>query len=71
MKKRFWKWNKRNRKKIFTFLKFLKKDTKISEDDPECVQMIKEILNTRVRPIVHEDGGDIVYRDFDQEKGVR
>lgn len=32
--------------------------------------MIKEILDTRVRPLVQEDGGDIVYNSFDGENGV-
>lgn len=31
---------------------------------------IKEIIETRVRPVVQEDGGDITYREFDAEKGV-
>lgn len=39
-------------------------DTKIKEGDSEEVQMIKEILETRVRPAVQEDGGDIVFKDF-------
>lgn len=33
----------------------------INEDDDEVVQMIKELLDTRIRPTVQEDGGDIVY----------
>jgi hypothetical protein len=33
----------------------------ISEDDDETVQMIKELLDTRIRPTVQEDGGDIVF----------
>jgi hypothetical protein len=32
------------------------------EDDDEVVAMIKELLDTRIRPTVQEDGGDIVYR---------
>jgi len=39
-------------------------DTSIQPDDSETVQMIKEILETRVRPAVQEDGGDIVYKGF-------
>ena len=27
--------------------------------------MIKELLDTRIRPTVQEDGGDIVYMGFD------
>jgi len=39
-------------------------DTAISPEDTEIVAMIKEILETRVRPAVQEDGGDIVYKGF-------
>ncbi|XP_037084183.1 NFU1 iron-sulfur cluster scaffold homolog, mitochondrial-like [Pollicipes pollicipes] len=35
-----------------------------SEDD-EVVAMIKELLDTRIRPTVQEDGGDIVFMGFD------
>lgn len=31
------------------------------EDDDETVQMIKELLDTRIRPTVQEDGGDIIF----------
>lgn len=34
-----------------------------SDDDPTVAQ-IKELLDTRVRPAVAQDGGDIVFRDF-------
>lgn len=39
-----------------------------AEDDDEVVQQIKELLETRVRPAVAMDGGDIVYQGF--EKGI-
>jgi Fe-S cluster biogenesis protein NfuA len=32
--------------------------------------MIKEIIETRLRPFVQEDGGDIKYLDFDEDKGL-
>jgi Fe-S cluster biogenesis protein NfuA len=32
--------------------------------------MIKELLETRIRPAVQEDGGDIVYKGFDPESGT-
>jgi Fe-S cluster biogenesis protein NfuA len=35
--------------------------SEITEDDDETVQMIKELLDTRIRPTVQEDGGDIVF----------
>lgn len=41
------------------------------EDDPadaEIVEQIKELIETRVRPAVANDGGDIVYRGFDKGK---
>jgi hypothetical protein len=40
-------------------------DTAIHEDDSEIVAMIKELLETRIRPAVQDDGGDIEYRGFD------
>ncbi|XP_063915788.1 NFU1 iron-sulfur cluster scaffold homolog, mitochondrial-like [Zophobas morio] len=40
-------------------------DTQINDDDSEIVQMIKELLDTRIRPTVQEDGGDIVFIGYD------
>lgn len=37
-----------------------------SDDDGEVVSQIKELLDTRVRPAVAQDGGDIVFRGFEQ-----
>ena len=45
-------------------------DTTIFDDDSEVVAMIKELLETRVRPSVQEDGGDIFYMGFDEIKGI-
>ena len=39
-----------------------------NDADTEIVDQIKELLDTRVRPAVAQDGGDIVFRGF--EKGV-
>ena len=36
-------------------------DTSITADDSEVVQQIKEIIDTRVRPYVQSDGGEITY----------
>jgi len=36
-----------------------------NENDSEVVGMIKELLETRIRPAIQEDGGDIEYRGFD------
>ena len=43
-------------------------DTAASEEDDEIVAQIKELLETRVRPAVAQDGGDIIFHDF--EDGV-
>ncbi|XP_069774104.1 NFU1 iron-sulfur cluster scaffold homolog, mitochondrial isoform X2 [Narcine bancroftii] len=40
-------------------------DTAPSEDDDEVVAMIKELLDTRIRPTVQEDGGDVIYKGFE------
>lgn len=34
------------------------------DDDDEVVAMIKELLETRVRPAIQEDGGDLEFRGF-------
>lgn len=39
-------------------------NTAITEEDDDIVAMIKELLETRVRPAVQADGGDIIYRGF-------
>ena len=33
-------------------------------EDPDVVAQIRELIETRVRPAVAQDGGDIVYRGF-------
>jgi len=41
------------------------------EDDPadaDIIVQIRELIETRVRPAVANDGGDIVYRGFDKGK---
>src|SRR5215469_1683249 len=35
-----------------------------SEEDAETVEMIKDLIDTRVRPAVANDGGDITFRGF-------
>ncbi|EPS36648.1 hypothetical protein H072_9787 [Dactylellina haptotyla CBS 200.50] len=39
-------------------------DTAPQDGDSEVVSMIKELLDTRIRPAIQEDGGDIEYRGF-------
>ena len=34
------------------------------DDDDDTVQMIKELLDTRIRPTVMEDGGDLIFINF-------
>lgn len=36
----------------------------------EIVKEIRELIDTRVRPAVAQDGGDIVFHSFDAESGV-
>ena len=38
---------------------------KTDQNDTEVVKQIKELLDTRVRPAVAMDGGDIIYNDFE------
>jgi Fe-S cluster biogenesis protein NfuA len=45
-------------------------DDDLTDDpaDAEIVAQIKELIETRVRPAVANDGGDIIYRGFDNGK---
>ena len=45
-------------------------DAGMSDDpaDADIVAQIRELIDTRVRPAVANDGGDIVYRGFDKGK---
>ncbi len=45
-------------------------DTEIDENDTDTVKMIKQILSTRVRPFVQDDGGDVKFVEFNPETGV-
>lgn len=45
-------------------------DTAPCDDDDETVALIKELLDTRIRPTVQEDGGDIIYKGFNPETGI-
>lgn len=45
-------------------------DTRVLDTDTEIVAMIKELLETRVRPAIMEDGGDIEYRGFSEDSGI-
>lgn len=39
------------------------------EDELELVSMIKELIETKIRPAIQDDGGDIEYKGFDEETG--
>ncbi len=39
-----------------------------TEEDDSVIRQIKDLIDTRVRPAVAQDGGDIVYKGF--EKGI-
>lgn len=38
-----------------------------NENDSEIVSMIKELLETRIRPAIQEDGGDIEFRGLEDD----
>lgn len=44
--------------------------TAIMPEDDEVVAMIKELLETRIRPAVQDDGGDVLFQEFNQETGT-
>lgn len=39
-------------------------------EDAEIVAQIKELIETRVRPAVAQDGGDIIFKRFDSDSGI-
>ena len=39
-------------------------------EDSEIVAEIKQLLDSRIRPAVAQDGGDILFDGFDAETGV-
>ncbi|CAI5756783.1 unnamed protein product [Candida verbasci] len=40
-----------------------------NSNDSELVSMIKELIETRIRPAIQDDGGDIEFKGFDEETG--
>jgi Fe-S cluster biogenesis protein NfuA len=40
------------------------------EGDPEIVSQIRDLIDTRVRPAVAADGGDIIFKGFDGGSGI-
>jgi Fe-S cluster biogenesis protein NfuA len=45
-------------------------DMAISDDDDEVVLAIKELIFTRIRPAIQDDGGDLEYVDFTEDGTV-
>lgn len=41
-----------------------KEEIAYSDDEKEIVEQIKELIETRVRPAVAQDGGDIIFHSF-------
>ena len=46
-------------------LKEIKKNEEILNDEDETVKKIIDVLNTKIRPAVARDGGDIKFKSFD------
>lgn len=49
-----------------TILEGADSDEDDGSEDSEVVKQIKELIDTRVRPAVAQDGGDIVFRGFEE-----
>ncbi|KAK9366964.1 scaffold protein Nfu/NifU N terminal-domain-containing protein [Lipomyces kononenkoae] len=49
----------------------MNEDTMPMEGDSEMVSMIKELIDTRIRPAIQEDGGDVEYRGLTDEGVVQ
>jgi Fe-S cluster biogenesis protein NfuA len=45
-------------------------DEGLEEGDPDIVHQIKYMIDTKVRPAVAQDGGDIIFKKFDSETGI-
>lgn len=48
----------------------LSNDMGFNEDDDEIVSMIKELIFTRIRPAIQDDGGDIEFVNFEEDSGT-
>ena len=45
-------------------------DANYSEEDAEVVSQIRELIETRVRPAVAQDGGDIIFKRYESSSGI-
>lgn len=48
----------------------LSSDMDFNEEDDEVVSMIKELIFTRIRPAIQDDGGDIEFVNFEEDSGT-
>lgn len=48
----------------------LSNDMDFNEEDDEVVSMIKELIFTRIRPAIQDDGGDIEFVKFEEPEGI-
>lgn len=48
----------------------LEAEDSFAADDDEVVVQIKELIETRVRPAVAQDGGDIIFKGFNNDTGI-
>ncbi len=44
-------------------------DNNYDDEDDEVVAIIRELIDTRIRPNVQYDGGDVIYKGFDHDSG--
>ena len=44
-------------------------DNNYDDEDDEVIAIIRELIDTRIRPNVQYDGGDVIYKGFDHESG--
>lgn len=63
-----------NSKKSFIYPHYLEEYQKeldsLNENDDDVVYEIKELINTKIRPALQDDGGDIHFRSFDESTGT-
>lgn len=45
-------------------------EERFRDEDADVVAQIKELIETRVRPAVAQDGGDIIFKGFDGSSGI-
>ncbi len=42
----------------------------LKSSELEAIAMIRDLINVRIRPMLHDDGGDVQYQGFDPKSGV-